>query len=261
MNAAADPAAVASFLEARAHRPRWTGVPDAHRPASIDDAYRVLRAVHEQIEARGDRRVGYKIGSVSAAGQQLYGLAEPVYAGMFESGRFASIFEALSAPLVTPMVECEIAFVLAEGIGPTWSAADGLDAIARCHIACEIIDNRYGEPLSVGVPSLLADDFFHVGFVLGPENPDWKRLALGRLDAEVEVDGEHFRANSAEVLSATDALAWLADKLAQAGRSLEAGDIVLTGAIVPPVPIRSPPPQALSFSIEGFPPMDLGRAG
>ncbi len=248
--------AIERFVRIRRDRPAWPGVPDGLRPSSIEDGYALQAAVHERLAASGDRRAGYKIGATTPRGQQRFGISQPVYAGIFDGTRSASLAEGLSRPLVAPAVEIEMALVLARSIDPN-APGDPLDAVASYQLSCEIIDERYGDnPLAAGVPSLLADDFFNAGFVLGPANPSWRRLDLRRLPATVTRDGEAFAGNTADVLPAPDSLAWLVRSLASRGRRLEAGDIVLTGSIIPPIPVRMPL-EVLSLEVEGFVPLTL----
>jgi 2-keto-4-pentenoate hydratase len=169
------------------------------------------------------------------------------------------LFEALSIDLTAPSVECEIAVVIGadiDGTNPKLSPFDIVNAIATCHLACEIVDNRYGDPQAVGTPTLLGDDFFHAGFVLGRNNPDWRALDMTHLDAKETIDGEVFTGNSSQVLSAIDSLTWLVRKLAQNGRRLRPGEIVLTGTIIPPTPVK-PPPRELILELQGFEPLRL----
>ena len=98
--------------------------------------------VHDRVAATGDSRVGWKVGSTSAAGQRGFGLTEPVYAGLFASNRSLSLGDALSRPLTRPSLECEIAVVLQQGLDGSESDRSVMDAIGACHIACEIIDIR-----------------------------------------------------------------------------------------------------------------------
>jgi 2-keto-4-pentenoate hydratase len=249
--------AVMRFAAARKLWPRWIDVPQAHRPLTIDAGYAVQAGVHAFLVGQGDRLVGYKVGSTSAIGQAALGLSEPIYAGLFESTRANSLREAITRPFAAPSIECEIAFLLAEDIDATRAGAGRLlSSVASCHLACEIIDNRYGAPLDVGIPTLLGDDFFHAGFVLGPANADWRSLDLERLHARVSLDGTEFRGKTAEVLAAPAALAWLVEAIIRRGGRLNAGDLVLTGAIVPPVRFRKPP-QDLALRVEGFAPLVL----
>ena len=250
---------VTSFLNSRTDRPRWIPVPLELRPQTLDEGYRIQRAAHEAIVQSGNPLVGYKVGSTSKDGQRAFGLEEPVYAGMFADNRASDLATALSAPLISPSLECEIAFRLKSGIdgsNPQLSRQELADAVDTCHIACEVVDNRYGKPLEIGVPSLLADDFFHAFFVLGEENPMWRDLELSNLAASIEIDGVVVHGNSANVLDALSSLHWLARSLAKQGVSLNAGDIIMSGSIVTPTPI-SLPARSVSLSISGFKPLRI----
>lgn len=256
-----DAGPVESFLRARAARPPFTGVPVAHRPGTEREGYRLQAAVHARLAQSGIARCGYKIGSTSPAGQRALGLSEPVYAGIFETTRFATLAEAVHAPMVAPSVECEVAVRMGtplDGADPALSLERVAEAIELCQIASEVIDNRYGEPLSFGIPTLLADDFFHAGFVLGPPVTDWHRLDLGNLDAAICVRDTVYRANSSAVLSGLQATLWLARKLASFGLSLQPGEIVLTGSIVPPTAIPHNIDR-LALSIEGLGALTVSR--
>ncbi len=165
--------------------------------------------------------------------------------------------------MLEPSLECEIAFCLRtdlDGADPGLSDAAVVDAIGSCHLACEIIDNRYGDPLRVGVPSLLADDFFHAGFVIGAAKQDWQQQDFTALDAAIEIDGARATGNASNVLSALDAMRWLLRKLASTAERLRAGDIILTGSIVPPTRMTLPA-RSVTLSIQGFEPLLLGQPG
>ncbi len=245
------------FLAARGVRPGWPMIADDLRPATIEDGYRLQHAVHDRVAASGDVRVGWKVGSTSAAGQRGFGLSEPVYAGLFASNRSPSLGEALSRPLTRPSLECEIAVVLRRGLDGSESDRSIADAIGACHIACEIIDNRYGDPMGVGVPSLIADDFFQAGFVMGTENTAWRTQDLAAAEGYIDIDGERRTGSARDVLSAFDSLRWLAKALARNGLPLRPGEVVLTGTLVTPTPIALPA-RTVTLGITGFDPLPLG---
>jgi 2-keto-4-pentenoate hydratase len=245
---------ITSFLDSRADRPRWISVPPELRPRTIEEGYSLQKAVHEAMKRNSKQLVGYKVGTTSESGQRVYGLTEPVYAGMFAHNQAPDLATALAAPLVSPSLECEIAFRLKsdiDGSNPRLSHRDLADAVDTCHIACEIVDNRYGDPEQVGVPTLLADDFFHAVFVLGEANPAWRDLDLAKLDAAIEIDGIVTKGYSATSLDALSSLHWLVQALARQGLSLRAGDIVMSGSIVSPTAI-SFPVRSVSLTISGF---------
>jgi 2-keto-4-pentenoate hydratase len=183
---------VQAFAAARRRRPAWPGIEQRLRPASIADGYRLQREIHAHLAAAGDALLGWKVGSTSATGQRGFGLTEPVYAGLMASGCCKSLADALHRPMIRPSLECEIAFLLRgdlDGADPDLSLAAMMDAVGACHIACEIIDQRYGDPLELGVPSLIADDFFQAGFVVGPENTEWRTQDLATADGFIDIDG------------------------------------------------------------------------
>lgn len=251
--------AVSAFVAARTSRPRWPEVPAAARPASICEGYRLQRAIHERLADQGVRRVGYKIGSTSPLNQSPWGLTEPVYAGIFTDTRAESLTAALARPLLHPSLECEVAFQLRrdiDGADPALSTATILDAVAACHVACEIIDSRYDAPMEIGVPTLLADDFFQAGFVLGAAHPVWRTLDFGALEGAIEIDGVLTSGKASDALDAISAMLWLARKLAMSGATLREGEIILTGSFTRPIPV-TPSARAVILTISGFTPLTL----
>jgi 2-keto-4-pentenoate hydratase len=251
--------AVAAFVTARAARPHWPGVPMALRPTTLADGYLLQHAIHARLATQGTQRLGYKIGSTSAANQRPWGLREPVYAGIFSDTHARTLAEALVRPLLHPSLECEVAFQLGsdiDGADPALSVTMIMDAIVACHIACEIIDGRYEAPLTIGVPTLLADDFFQAGYVLGAAHTGWRNLDFGTLEGAIEIDGNRTSGNAADTLDALTAMLWLARKLAESGTTLRAGEVVLTGSFTKPVPITLPA-RAATLTISGFMPLTL----
>ena len=100
--------------------------------------------------------------------------------------------------------------------------------------AIEVVDDRYTHWPSLGLPTLVADDFFGAACVLGSERRDWRKVDLARVSARMIVNdvvvGSGF---GADVLGdPLSALVWLANRCARDGRSLRAGDVVLLGSVV-----------------------------
>ncbi len=245
-----------AFISARALRPKWPGIPPALRPRTIDDGYRLQKRIHQKLGDRGIKRAGYKVAATTKPGQMPFGLDEPAYAGLFEASRW-NMNDILSANLSQPMLECEVALVLGEtldGSSGDITAEHARGAVAECHIACELVDNRYGDPAALGTPSLIADDWFNVCFVMGAGNPDWRTLDLKAINGTIRADDILATGNSSNVPDAITSLRWLAGKLAQFGRKLHPGEIVLTGSVVPPTKF-SLPVRSISLSLDGFAPL------
>jgi 2-keto-4-pentenoate hydratase len=109
-----------------------------------------------------------------------------------------------------------------------------MEAIEAYHPAIEIVDDRYVKWESMGAPTLVADDFFAAGCVLGKAVARTKAPDLLTVKGRAIVNGKEVgRGTGADVLGHPhNALAWLANHLADEGKGLHAGQVVLTGSLV-----------------------------
>ena len=136
-----------------------------------------------------------------------------------------------------PGVECEIAARLGQSLPASDAPFDRTavaDAVESCMAAIEIVDDRYDDFRALDAPSLIADDFFSAGAVIGACVPGWRELDLRALGAAMTINGvEVGTGRGADVMGHPfEALAWLANHAVEGGRPLAAGDLVLTGSIV-----------------------------
>ena len=134
-------------------------------------------------------------------------------------------------------VECEIAVRLGRDLvasAAPFTAETAAAAVEEYFPAIEIVDDRYQYWQTLGAPTLVADDFFAAGCVLGKPvarstAPDMLRVIGRALINGVEAG----QGSGADVLGHPhNALAWLANHLAAGGKHLRAGEIVLTGSLV-----------------------------
>ena len=101
--------------------------------------------------------------------------------------------------------------------------------------AIEIVDDRYKDYRTLGIPTLIADDFFDSGCVLGKPVRDWRKLDLPNLTGRTAINGvEVGRGTGALVMGHPfEALAWLANLRAKYGLGpVKAGEFVLLGSVV-----------------------------
>ena len=108
------------------------------------------------------------------------------------------------------------------------------EAIDAYYPAIEIVDDRYVEWETMGAPTLVADDFFAAGCVLGQGVPRSAAPDLLKVVGRALINGEVVgQGTGADVLGHPhNALAWLANHLAADGKGLREGEIVLTGSLV-----------------------------
>src|SRR6201747_1531099 len=207
--------------------------------APLDEAggYRIQDAVHVMLAGDVGPLVGYKIGCTSAVLQRYLGIPQPRAGGGFAKGVHNSGVSLRYGDYVRVGVECEIAVRLARDLassGATFTADSVAPSIDAYHPAIEIVDDRYADWRTIGAPTLVADDFFAAGCVLG--KPVSRAAAPDLLDVVgiAFINGiEVGRGTGADVLGHPHAaLAWLANHLAGGRKSLRAGQIVLTGSLV-----------------------------
>lgn len=245
---------VDAFLRSRRQRPRIFDVPNDLRPSSQRQGYEVLKRVHRALAASGEQRTGFKVACTTDATRRAMGTDSPAYAGLFEADAFPTLSTAIASQSGRTGYECELAVRLGgdlEACPGGWrDALPFVDAVA---VACEIVVNRYGDPHQLGLPSLIADDWFQAGYLLGPWVPcETAPKDLSALLATVQIDkSEPTTGWSRDVMGHPLAsVAWLAEALQVAGDSLRVGDLVLTGSIVPPIWLDRTP-SSLRMSIEG----------
>jgi 2-keto-4-pentenoate hydratase len=206
-------------------------------PVDVAEGYRVQRALHDLLLPNVGALVGYKIGCTSQVMQQYLSIPHPCAGGVFARGVHESGARIPAAGYVRVGVECEIAVKLGRDLAPdaaTFTAATVAEAIDSYCPAIEIVDDRYVKWETLGAPTLVADDFFAAGCVLG--NAVARNAAPDLLDVvgRAVINGEEAgRGSGADVLGHPHhALAWLANHLAAEGRGLHARQIVLTGSLV-----------------------------
>jgi 2-keto-4-pentenoate hydratase len=213
-------------------------------PQTESEGYRIQYAVHDLLAADFGAQVGYKIGCTSAVMQQYLNISHPCAGGVFAKGVHQSGVSLSAKDFVRVGVECEIAVRLARDLLPTeapFTAEWVMEAIEAYHPAIEIVDDRYVNWETLGAPTLVADDFFAAGCVLGEPVARSAAPDLLAVIGRAVINGnEAGQGCGADVLGHPhNALAWLANHLAAGGKGLRAGEIVLTGSLVKTVWLKA----------------------
>lgn len=206
----------------------------AHPDLDEDDAYAVQRELMALHRADGAATIGFKLGLTSAAKQTAMGVHEPIYGELTDQMRR----QRTAGGLIHPRIEPEVAFLLRAELAGEPDRAAVLAATDRVGPALEIIDSRYAD-FRFGLVDVIADNASSAGLVLGPlraaaDDLDWDAQRC-RLTVDDDVVDE--APASAVMGHPADAVAWLVARLARHGRRLEAGALVLSGALTNAVPL------------------------
>ncbi len=212
-------------------------LPAEIRPSDEDEAYALQEALHQRLESSGHGRVaGHKIGCTTTVMQEYLGIPNPCAGGVFDSTVHDDGVVG-HAGFQHVGVECEIAVRLGEGLpatGAPYDANSVAPAVDAVMAAIEIVDDRWLDYPSVDTPTLIADDFFGAGCVLGRPVADWRSLDLVSITGEMSINGESVGTGvGGDILGhPLEALAWLANSKARRGGALAGGEFVLLGSIV-----------------------------
>jgi 2-keto-4-pentenoate hydratase len=204
--------------------------------ADLAAAYRVQDAYVRVMRADGAAVAGYKIGLTSARMQAMCGIDTPV-AGVVLGPRVHASGVALDAARYGRLgLEFEIGVRLARDLPPRGTAFardEVAAAVGAVFPAIELVDDRACDYKTLDVLSLVADNAWNAGIVIGAPHDAWPDLA--DCEATVWADGVALdRGFGRDALGHPfNPLTWLANHLAASGAQLRAGDIVMTGSIVP----------------------------
>ncbi len=231
--------AAADFIATRriARRPLEI-LAETIRPRDLAESYAVQEAVHERLAGtRVGPRLGYKIGCTTKVMRDYLGLPHPCAAGLFAGVIHPSGADLPASDYCRVGIECEIAVRISDDIpvaSAPWTGSALQPFVRAYRTAIEIVDDRYVDWRKTDAPTLVADDYFAAGAVLGPEVAADRIADAAELVGTMTINGDEVgRGRGHDVLGhPLNALAWLANSLAERGRSLKRDEIVLTGSLV-----------------------------
>jgi len=227
----------------RALRDRRTVAPlIARNPdLTIDDAYAISLGALARRTADGERIVGKKIGVTSKAVQDMLGVRQPDFGFLTDRMWIEGDIDIAANGLIQPRAEAEIAFVLKGDLnGPGVTAQDVLDATESIAPCFEIVDSRIDD-WKIGIVDTVADNASCGVFVLGEARADPRHFDLPALHVVVDKNGQRLSEGygSAVQGSPLQAVAWLANTLGAYGVTLDKGDVILSGSLVPLAPAQA----------------------
>ncbi len=208
---------------------------------SLGDAYAISNDLLARRLADGERVVGKKIGATSVAVQRMLKVDQPDFGFLTDRMQVANGGVLSTASMIAPRAEGEIAFHLKRDlVGPGITHHDVLAATEALSVCFEIVDSRIRD-WRIGITDTVADNASAAAYVLGELRVPPKNLDLGTLGMVVEKNGELVAtgAGAAALGSPVNCVAWLANTLGRLGTPLRAGEVILSGALVPLIPVSA----------------------
>ena len=222
---------------------------------TIEDAYAISSTLlQKRIELDSEKVIGKKIGVTSAVVQNMLNVDQPDF-GYLTDAMVVDESEELSLTdkMIQPRAEGEIAFVLKKDLlGPGVTATDVLQATDFVVPCFEIVDSRIKD-WKIKIQDTVADNASCGYFLLGQETADPRKLDLSTCGMVVELNGQVISTGAgAAALGASpvSCVVWLANTLGRLGTPLKAGEVILSGSLVPLQPIKAG--DYMSVSIGGI---------
>ena len=219
----------------------------------IDSAYLISLDLLEKRKARGEVVIGKKIGVTSKPVQDMLNVHQPDFGFLTDKMIFTDEVP-ISQHMIQPKAEGEIAFIMKKSLkGPGVTEQDVLDATEYVVPCFEIVDSRIDD-WKITIEDTVADNASCGFFVINEKAAvDPRTIDLTTCEMKVTKNGEFLSQGlgSAALGNPLTCVAWLANVLGKYNVGLEAGDIVLSGSLVPLEPVVAGDKMSLSISTIG----------
>lgn len=210
-------------------------------PLGLESAYAVQQLLIEDRLNAGERVVGRKIGLTSASVQKQLGVDRPDYGVLTDAMEYGDMEVISFSRLIQPKVEAEVAFILERDLDmDTISLANVIRSVAYAVPAIEVVDSRIRD-WKISIYDTIADNASSAAFVLGgsPKKIDQLDLRLCGMRLDHRGEAVSNGCGGACLGNPLNALAWLARKMLKLEQPLRAGQVILSGALGPMVPVTA----------------------
>jgi 2-oxopent-4-enoate/cis-2-oxohex-4-enoate hydratase len=202
---------------------------------TIDDAYAISLNLLARRQAEGERIIGKKIGVTSKAVQDMLGVHQPDFGFLTDTMLIEGDIDVAANRLIQPRAEAEVAFFLRDSLKGPEVTAKQVIAATECIAPCfEIVDSRI-ENWNISIIDTVADNASCGVFLIGEAQVDPRDFDLPSLKVTVTKNGKPLSEGHGRDVQGNpaQAVAWLANTLGRYGVTLDAGDVILSGSMVP----------------------------
>ena len=202
-------------------------------PSDFDEAYKV-QEIFQKNSGRGELG-GFKIALASKIQQELCGIDHPIAGGIFAN-------EIKSSPSTFDLknfhglgLEFEIAVTLSDDLKPDMGPfnKENIRKYIKClSPAFELIIDRNADYSNIDPLTMITDNAWCSGIVLGKEIPNWEKLDLDTIQSELLWNNEAPQGAMIKDATPLESLAWVSNLFTSMGRIIPKNSVIITGSVI-----------------------------
>jgi 2-oxo-3-hexenedioate decarboxylase len=196
------------------------------------DAYSIQEAGIALRESDGEKVIGLKMGLTSEAKRKQMDLDSPLYGVLTKQMQVEDGGTYKLNGQIHPKIEPEVAFLISKELSGNVTREQVLEATSEVYPCMEILDSRYKQFKYFSMEDVISDNSSSSQFILGKPVTDFGDIDLKNLSLKMKVNGEVAQEGNTVAISGDPVVSviQLCELLADRGRTLPAGSIVLAGA-------------------------------
>lgn len=202
-------------------------------PRDIAESYAVQKLAQEKLEPVRGRLAGRKIALSAKTMQRMCGIDHPISGGIYQSDVHQSGAKIAARSFQHLGIEFELALKLGRDIlpdAPPHTPASVVELIEAAHPAFELIEDRNADYSDLDVLTLISDNAWCGGVVLGGQITNWQALDLADIPTSVIQEGNDSEVTNTGAAEPLKSLAWVLNHFGERGITVRAGEFIITGS-------------------------------
>src|SRR5210317_37209 len=225
---------IAKFmLDQYKSKQNFQNLPETLMPKNLNEAYKI-QEIFQKNSGRGQLG-GFKIAIASKVQQELCGIDHPIAGGIFAN-------EIKSSPETFDLdnfhglgLEFELAVTLSDDLKPGMEPFDKNNIkqfIKSLSPAFELIIDRDADYSNINPLTMITDNAWCSGIVLGRELSNWEKLNLDVIRSQLLWNDEAPQDAMIKDANPLESLSWVSNLLTSLGRTIPKDSVIITGSVI-----------------------------
>ena len=225
---------IAKFmLDQHKSKQNFQNLPETLMPKNLNEAYKI-QEIFQKNSGRGQLG-GFKIALASKVQQELCGIDHPIAGGIFAN-------EIKSSPETFELdnfhglgLEFELAVTLSDDLKPGMEPFDKNNIkqfIKSLSPAFELIIDRDADYSNINPLTMITDNAWCSGIVLGRELSNWEKLNLDVIRSQLLWNDEAPQDAMIKDANPLESLSWVSNLLTSLGRTIPKDSVIITGSVI-----------------------------